>query len=76
MLQIPLQILAEDEVVDDSEMPSGNGWEVLTEDQLEAKKANTTNIDPRLAKLKDLFPDQEEGEQQTLKFVTRVDIKF
>ncbi|CAH0419504.1 YceD family protein [Periweissella ghanensis] len=62
MLQIPLQILAEDEVVDDSEMPSGNGWEVLTEDQLEAKKANTTNIDPRLAKLKDLFPDQEEGE--------------
>lgn len=62
ILQIPLQILADDEIEDDTQMPSGNGWEVITEDQLEAKKANTTNIDPRLAKLKDLFPDQEEGE--------------
>lgn len=59
VLQIPLQILADDEHENDTHMPSGNGWEVITEDQLEDKKANETNIDPRLAKLKDLFPDQE-----------------
>jgi uncharacterized protein len=59
LLQIPLQILAEDEAEDDIQMQSGKDWDVMTEDQLEAQKADTTTIDPRLAKLKDLFPDQD-----------------
>ncbi|QBO35452.1 DUF177 domain-containing protein [Periweissella cryptocerci] len=59
LLQIPLQILAEDEDEDDIKLPSGHDWEVVTEQQLEAQKAETTTIDPRLAKLKDLFPDQD-----------------
>lgn len=58
VLQLPLQILAEDEVLD-NDLPAGNGWEVVTEEQLDAQKAENQTIDPRLAKLKDLFPDQD-----------------
>ncbi|AVK99764.1 YceD family protein [Pediococcus inopinatus] len=53
ILQIPMQVFAPEEETGDEPMPSGNDWEVVSEQ--DAEKAQTNHVDPRLAKLKDLF---------------------
>ncbi|GAK46984.1 DNA-binding protein [Secundilactobacillus oryzae JCM 18671] len=60
LLQIPMQVLS-DEEVNSSKLPEGPDWEVIREDELEAHKAENKQVDPRLAKLKELFPDQEDN---------------
>ena len=42
-------------------MPSGNDWAVLSEeDYANQKEAQAQQIDPRLAKLSELFNDSED----------------
>lgn len=57
--QIPLRVLSDDER-DGKSLPNGKGWEVITEDDYKANQQNAKKVDPRLAKLKKLFPDQDE----------------
>ncbi|WP_318766356.1 YceD family protein [Lactiplantibacillus carotarum] len=59
LIHIPMQILSEAEL-NGEPMPTGQGWEVLSEDDLADQAAELKTVDPRLAKLKDLFPDQED----------------
>ncbi|CAM3081545.1 YceD family protein [Lactiplantibacillus plajomi] len=59
LIHIPMQILSEAEL-NGEPMPTGKGWEVLSEDDLADQAAELKTVDPRLAKLKDLFPDQED----------------
>lgn len=57
--QIPLQVLSDSEKAG-AAMPKGKDWEVISEDDFEAQKQADKTVDPRLAKLKNLFPDQDE----------------
>lgn len=59
VLEIPMQVLSDDEKQDDATFPAGNGWEVISESEYESQKTEPKKVDPRLAKLKELFPDQE-----------------
>lgn len=60
LLNFPLQVLTQEEQ-DNHIMPSGNGWEVISEEDYYAlqdeQKQNT--VDPRLAKLASLFDDEK-----------------
>ncbi|EHO50923.1 DUF177 domain-containing protein [Lentilactobacillus kisonensis] len=58
ILHIPMHILAPDEIAG-KRMPSGKGWDVLSTDDYKNQKAELKTVDPRLAKLKDLFKDQD-----------------
>lgn len=53
--QIPTKILSEQEKNGQS-FPSGKGWEVVEEDK---STVQDDHVDPRFAKLKNLFPDQD-----------------
>lgn len=55
--QIPMQVLSEDEK-NSSQMPNGKGWEVIAEDNIN-QAPDKEHVDPRFAKLKNLFPDQD-----------------
>ena len=55
LLQIPMQVLTEDEQCQDAHLPSGKDWDVVYEDQL---KKHPKTGDPRFAKLKDLFKEE------------------
>lgn len=60
LLQIPIQILSDDEKNAKLEkMPQGENWNVLTEQQLEENAHKKEKIDPRMAKLKDFFNDDD-----------------
>ncbi|MDV2685318.1 DUF177 domain-containing protein [Alkalihalophilus lindianensis] len=52
LLEIPLQVYAEDQVNPEAP-PSGNGWEIITEEDQEKR------IDPRLADLAKFFDDKK-----------------
>ena len=54
--QIPSRVLTPLEAAGNS-MPQGKGWDVQEEGAV-ASEANDS-VDPRLAKLKELFPDQD-----------------
>ncbi|AVK62879.1 DNA-binding protein [Lactobacillus sp. CBA3606] len=58
LIHIPMQILSEAEQ-NGEPLPTGNGWEVFSEDDLAKQATEHKTVDPRLAKLKNLFPDQE-----------------
>ena len=57
--QIPTKILSEQEK-QGSSFPSGKDWEVMDEDTATAQADN--HVDPRFAKLKKLFPDQDDND--------------
>ncbi|NLL33415.1 MAG: DUF177 domain-containing protein [Enterococcus cecorum] len=61
LLAIPLQVLSEEERQND-DLPSGNDWQVISEDEyLSQKQAESENqIDPRLAKLSALLDSEDE----------------
>ena len=61
LLAIPTQILTPAEERGE-EMPKGMFWEVLSEEEFANQKQATkeNNVDPRLAKLGDLFKDSDE----------------
>lgn len=56
LLSIPLQILTDKELESD-EMPSGNDWEVLTEDQFQALQAEKKKGNNPFASLDGLFDE-------------------
>lgn len=59
LLEIPMQVFSE-EASDDSNLPSGNDWEVVIENQdkpIEGKEHE--KIDPRLAELAKFFDKEE-----------------
>ncbi len=60
LLNLPLQVLTESEK-STTELPKGDFWQVLSEDELADAKIqdSESNIDPRLAKLSELFKDTE-----------------
>lgn len=53
LVEIPMQIFSEDENAEGKAPQSGDGWEVITEEE---KKEQ---IDPRLAKLKNFFNEEK-----------------
>lgn len=57
--QVPLRVLSADEKAG-KPMPTGKGWDVISEDDYEASKQKDKKVDPRLAKLQKLFPDQDD----------------
>lgn len=57
--QIPTRVLTPDEAAND-QYPSGKGWSVTEEnDQVDQ---DNQHVDPRFAKLKNLFPDQDKDD--------------
>lgn len=56
--QVPLRVLSAEEE-SGKPMPNGKGWDVISEDDYNAQKQKDKQVDPRLAKLKKLFPDQD-----------------
>lgn len=63
LLNLPLQVFTEEEKKSD-EMPSGNNWTVMSEDDYYSAKNQSEKIDPRLAGLKDFFNDDESSNQE------------
>ncbi|MFD2728021.1 YceD family protein [Enterococcus camelliae] len=59
VLAIPLQVLTEEEQ-NGKDLPSGEGWKVLSEDEYESliHEKQQQKIDPRLAKLSDFYSDE------------------
>ncbi|WP_412988246.1 YceD family protein [Pediococcus siamensis] len=53
ILQIPMQIFSPEEINGEVPMPTGEGWQVISEQ--DEQEAQTKQVDPRLAKLKDLL---------------------
>jgi uncharacterized protein len=58
LLEIPMQVFSEQ--ADDDHLPSGNDWEVLTEDQANQEEADgDKKVDPRLAELAKFFDEKK-----------------
>lgn len=59
LLSIPTQVYTPEELAGEK-MPEGDFWTVISEEDYESsKKAEESKIDPRLEKLKDLFPHSD-----------------
>ncbi len=59
ILSIPTQVYTPEELAGE-EMPKGDFWSVVSEDDFEAsQKAKEPKVDPRLEKLKDLLLDND-----------------
>lgn len=58
VLQIPMSVLSSDEAAGKN-MPKGNDWEVLSAEEFEQRKEDNKKVDPRLAKLSELFNDED-----------------
>ena len=56
--QVPLRVLSAEEK-SGKPMPNGKGWSVISEDHYKAQQQKDDKVDPRLAKLQNLFPDQD-----------------
>lgn len=61
LLNIPVQVFAEGE--ENSDMPNGDGWEVISETdyELRLEEEKKLTLDPRLAGLADLLSSEEEN---------------
>ncbi|ANZ58258.1 nucleotide-binding protein [Fructilactobacillus lindneri] len=54
IVQIPMQVLSPDEK-NGKQMPSGNDWNVVSEDDFDHQKENAKKVDPRFASLKNFY---------------------
>lgn len=65
LLNLPMQVFTPEEEESD-ELPSGNDWEVISQEMYEVRieEQKTRNVDPRLAGLADLFPDESRDNQE------------
>ena len=59
LLAIPMQVFSEEEL-QATDLPKGNDWEVVSEEDYLQKKESAETIDPRLAKLSELFNESED----------------
>ncbi|AMB93509.1 YceD family protein [Aerococcus sanguinicola] len=57
LLHLPQQRLTAEEA-EEQELPMGKDWDMMTEDSYRSSLKGEEKIDPRLAKLKDLFADE------------------
>ncbi|RLQ95847.1 YceD family protein [Falsibacillus albus] len=61
LLEVPMQVFSE-EARDDQNLPSGNDWEVLTEEQaFQEEVEDEKKVDPRLAGLSDFFKENKDS---------------
>ncbi|MGM0124623.1 nucleic acid-binding protein [Enterococcus sp. AZ194] len=59
LLTIPMRVLTDEEMQSD-ELPKGESWEVISEEEYAQRKEAVSNeIDPRLAKLSELFKAED-----------------
>lgn len=65
LLAIPTRVLTEAEATSD-ELPEGDGWKVISEEeyQYQQQQEAAETIDPRLAKLSELFQDTEDSDDR------------
>lgn len=65
LLSIPIQVLSEEEQ-SSQDMPKGNDWEVLSEADYAQKRQEEAQqtMDPRLAKLSELFSDSTDEDDK------------
>ncbi|WP_146624132.1 YceD family protein [Enterococcus florum] len=61
LLAIPMQVLSEQEK-EASELPKGNDWQVVSEEDYLAQREKAETIDPRLAKLSELLSSEEDDQ--------------
>lgn len=63
LLNLPIQVLSENEKTNVSDLPKGNGWILYTEDAYNKQKEKEAKetIDPRLASLKTLLTLEEDN---------------
>lgn len=59
IVNIPMQVLSPEEQ-NGKGMPKGNDWEVISEDDFNRQEKEDKNVDPRLAKLKDFKPSDDD----------------
>ncbi|MGM0339416.1 hypothetical protein IGK47_002519 [Enterococcus sp. AZ007] len=59
LLAIPMQVFSEEEL-QATDLPKGNDWKVVSEEEYLQKKESAETIDPRLAKLSELFNESED----------------
>ncbi|WP_429970990.1 YceD family protein [Fructilactobacillus sp. Tb1] len=59
IINIPMQVLSPEEQ-DGKSMPSGNDWEVISEDDFNHQEEETTKVDPRLADLKNFYSKDDD----------------
>ncbi|WP_125574251.1 YceD family protein [Levilactobacillus huananensis] len=59
ILEIPMHILSKAEK-QGAALPTGDDWAVVAEADLAKVEKENQSVDPRLAKLKDFFPDQDD----------------
>ncbi|AEN99053.1 DUF177 domain-containing protein [Fructilactobacillus sanfranciscensis] len=59
IINIPMQVLSPEEQ-DGKSMPSGNDWEVISEDDFNHQEEETTKVDPRLASLKNFHSKNDD----------------
>ncbi|PWG01020.1 YceD family protein [Levilactobacillus bambusae] len=59
LAQVPIHILTDKEE-QGAPMPNGEDWRVISEADQEQEKKDNQSVDPRLAKLKNYFPDQDD----------------
>lgn len=62
LLNLPIQILTEEEEADDA-FPEGNDWRVVSQTEFEAERDEEEVINPEFAKLQDLFKDSESSDE-------------
>ncbi|RXT29589.1 metal-binding protein [Lacticaseibacillus chiayiensis] len=60
LLSIPMQVLTPEEVAT-GDMPAGDEWEVLAEDEYKKRIEEGKKADNPFAKLKGMFPDQDKS---------------
>ena len=64
LLNLPLQVFTPEEEAED-DMPSGNGWEVVSEEEyvMRLEEQKSQSVYPRFAGLADLFSDNTDNDQ-------------
>ncbi|MFJ8451334.1 YceD family protein [Aerococcus viridans] len=62
LLNLPIQILTEEEEADDA-FPEGDDWRVVSQTEFEAEREEEEVINPEFAKLQDLFKDSESSDE-------------
>ncbi|BAP85449.1 DNA-binding protein [Paucilactobacillus hokkaidonensis JCM 18461] len=61
VLELPMRVLSKEEQQQGAPLPTGSGWEVVSEEDYVANGTKHDSVDPRLAKLKELLPDQDDN---------------
>ncbi|KRN29727.1 metal-binding protein [Lactobacillus selangorensis] len=66
LLSVPLRVLSTDEQQSDA-MPKGNDWEVISESEYAKRQQESRRENSQFAKLKDLLPDDDNGQDDSQK---------